>query len=96
MGFLDAWHEVFGSDPVKCGKVKNEISRSSYGGPSINHSAVPAELADALDAGSGSFTRRLGRALAKREDTRYGEEEIHVCRGPKQRGSNTWKVVKGV
>ncbi len=69
--FLRALLEVFGSAPFTVDQVVPPNMPSLF----IGH--IPTEL---KPADGGSLARRVGRALGKYEDTRFGEDGIHVVR----------------
>ena len=46
------------------------------------------------DKSAGSFSRKLGTALARRAGTRYGEDSLHIVRAGSSEG-RTWKLELG-
>jgi hypothetical protein len=75
-GFLQTWWE--GLDAHKPTTV-TELTKA-IGTSDALKVALPGDPAEALDKSSGSFSRRLGMALAKRAGTRYGEDGLHIVR----------------
>jgi hypothetical protein len=54
--------------------------------------ALPGDLAEAFDKSTGSFSRRLGIALARPAGTRYGEDGVHIVRAGEFRKAVRWKL----
>jgi hypothetical protein len=86
-GFLEEWWRQRGEDPITVKDlhkfIEVEVSLKD---------ALPGDLAEALDKGKGSFTRKLGNALAKRAGTRYGEEGLHIAEAGEFRRAKLWSV----
>jgi hypothetical protein len=57
--------------------------------------ALPGDLAEAFDKSSGSFSRKLGTALARRAGTRFGEDGLHIVRAGEFRRAVRWKLELG-
>jgi hypothetical protein len=57
--------------------------------------ALQADLAEAFDKSAGSFSRKLGTALAKRAGTRYGEDGMRIVRAGEFRRAVRWKLELG-
>jgi hypothetical protein len=55
---------------------------------------LPLDLAEYV-AVPGSFERRLGRALARRRDVRFGEDGIYLQRAGEAQRAIKWRVVVG-
>lgn len=85
--FLEAWWRQRGEDSIT-GKalVKLITEEKSL------RDALPGDLSEALDKGEGSFTRRLGKALAKRAGTRYGNDGLHISEAGEERRAKLWRV----
>src|SRR5215218_2482161 len=89
-GFLSAWWEACGGEPVTVAELVENIKDDDD-----FRAALPPDLAEVLDKGQGSFSRRLGNALAKRAGTRYGDEGLHVTKAGEFRRAARWKLEKG-
>ncbi|MEX0993436.1 MAG: hypothetical protein WDZ37_05515 [Solirubrobacterales bacterium] len=92
--FLAEWYERFGDEPVSTAKFDEALHDDALG--FALRETLPGELPDALH--SSSFTRKLGKALAKKEGTRYGERELHVQRASVESrgGAVLWRVAAGL
>jgi hypothetical protein len=88
--FLDAWWRTWGED----GKTVKAVAEAATKADGLGD-ALPGELAEALGKNQGSFTRKLGKALASRIGTRYGAEGLHVEETGTHRRSKVWSVFKG-
>jgi hypothetical protein len=88
--FLSAWWEACGDDPITVAQLFDKIE-----GDDDLRAALPPDLAEVLDKGQGSFTRRLGKALSSRAGTRYGEDELHVVKAGEKKRALMWKAQKG-
>jgi len=89
-GFLSAWWEACSGEPVTVAELVENIKDDDD-----FRAALPPDLAEVLDKGQGSFSRRLGNALAKRAGTRYGDEGLHVTKAGEFRRAARWKLEKG-
>jgi hypothetical protein len=85
--FLEAWWRQRGEDSITGKNLAKLIEDQS-----ALKDALPAELAEALDKGGGAFTRKLGKALAKRVGTRYGEDGLHIVDAGEYRRAKLWSV----
>ena len=85
--FLEEWWKHRGEDPITVKALAKLINDEA-----LLKNALPGDLSEALDKGEGSFTRRLGKALAKRAGTRYGEDGLHVTEAGEQRRAKLWSV----
>jgi hypothetical protein len=85
--FLEEWWRQRGEDPITVKALTKLINDEG----SLKD-ALPGDLSEALDKGEGSFTRRLGNALAKRAGTRYGEEGLHIAEAGEFRRAKLWSV----
>ncbi len=88
--FLDAWWRTWGEDGQTVKAVAEAATKAGGLGD-----ALPGELAEALGKNEGSFTRKLGKALASRIGTRYGDEGLHVEETGTYNRSKVWSVFKG-
>jgi hypothetical protein len=91
LGFLTTWAEVIGPAILSPKEIEAKI-RASDGARLLE--ALPSDLAIALNDPRGSFVRRLGKALAKRADRRYGERKLHIVRGGTA-AQTRWRVAVG-
>jgi hypothetical protein len=89
-GFLSAWWAAYGEEPVTVAELSSKIEEVDE-----LRGALPPDLAEVLDKGQGSFSRRLGKALSSRAGTRYGEEELHVVKAGEKKRAVKWKAQKG-
>ncbi len=85
--FLEEWWKQRGEDPITVKDLAKLINDKA-----TLKDALPGDLSEALDKGEGSFTRRLGKAIAKRAGTRYGEEGLHITEAGKERAGKLWNV----
>ncbi len=86
-GFLEEWWHQRGDDPIT-GKALTKLITEEK---SLKDS-LPSDLSEALDKGEGSFTRRLGKALAKRAGTRFGDKGWYVSEAGEERRAKLWQV----
>jgi hypothetical protein len=90
-GFLQAWwEELDASKPITVADLTKRID-----GNDTLKAALPGDLAEAFDKSTGSFSRKLGTALAKRAGTRYGEDGVHIVRAGEFRRAVRWKLELG-
>ena len=90
-GFLQTWWEELNADkPTTVAELSKAI-----GGSDALKAALPGDLAEAFDKSAGSFSRKLGTALAKRAGTRYGEDGLHIERAGEFRRAVRWKLELG-
>ena len=90
-GFLSAWwEELDASKPITVADLTKRID-----GNETLKAALPGDLAEAFDKSTGSFSRKLGTALAKRAGTRYGEDGLHIARAGEFRRAVRWKLELG-
>jgi hypothetical protein len=90
-GFLSTWwEELDASKPTTVADLTKQID-----GNDILKAALPGDLAEAFDRSTGSFSRKLGNALAKRAGTRYGEDGLHIVRAGEFRRAVRWKLESG-
>ena len=90
-GFLSAWwEELDASKPITVADLTKRID-----GTETLKAALPGDLAEAFDKSTGSFSRKLGTALAKRAGTRYGEDGMHIARAGEFRRAVRWKLELG-
>jgi len=87
-GFLQAWSEHY-AGPVTVHKVCSDIREK---GPL--REALPGDLVEILENPDKSFERVLGKALAKKEDVRFGKDELRLKRTGEQKRAILWKVLK--
>jgi hypothetical protein len=75
--FLRAWHQVFGSAPVRVAQIVDHIKRDD----SELCDALPETLAEFADEKSnGKLSHRLGNLLRRKVDVRHGKDCIRVER----------------
>ena len=90
-GFLSTWwEELDASKPTTVADLTKQID-----GNDTLKAALPGDLAEAFDRRTGSFSRKLGNALAKRAGTRYGEDGLHIVRAGEFRRAVRWKLESG-
>ena len=85
-GFLTAWHERFGSEAVRVAEIKDALDD----GAGELREALPGDLLEALEAQKGSFTQKLGTALAKQAGAVFGD--FRLDRAGKFRRAGLWRV----
>jgi hypothetical protein len=89
--FLQTWWEELNADkPTTVADLTKVI-----GDNDALRAALPGDLAEAFDKSAGSFSRKLGTALAKRARTRYGEDGLHIVRAGEFRRAVRWKLELG-
>jgi hypothetical protein len=87
-GFLYTWwEELDASKPITVADLTKHIDNND-----TLKEALPGDLAEAFDKSTGSFSRKLGTALAKRAGTRYGEDGMHIVRAGEFRRAVRWKL----
>jgi hypothetical protein len=84
------WEELDASKPITVAELSKRIDDND-----ILKEALPGDLAEAFDKSSGSFSRKLGTALAKRAGTHYGEDGMHIVRAGEFRRAVRWKLELG-
>ncbi len=90
-GFLSAWwEELDASKPITVADLTKQIDSND-----TLKASLPGDLAEAFDKSTGSFSRKLGTALAKRAGTRYGEDGVHIVRAGEFRRAVRWKLELG-
>jgi hypothetical protein len=90
-GFLQTWWEELNADkPTTVADLTKAIADHD-----ALRAALPGDLAEAFDKSAGSFSRKLGTALAKRAGTRYGEDGLHIVRAGEFRRAVRWKLELG-
>src|SRR5215204_4284200 len=90
-GFLQAWwEELDASNPITVADLTKRINDND-----ALKEALPGDLAEAFDKSTGSFSRKLGTALAKRAGTHYGEDGMHIVRAGEFRRAVRWKLELG-
>ncbi len=85
--FLQEWWRQLGDDSITGKALTKLITKEK-----ALKDALPGDLSEAFDKGEGSFTRRLGKALAKRAGTRYGDEGWHISEAGEERRAKLWRV----
>ncbi len=85
--FLQEWWRQLGDDSIT-GKALTKLITEEK----ALKDALPGDLSEAFDKGEGSFTRRLGKALAKRAGTRYGDKGWHISEAGEERRAKLWRV----
>jgi hypothetical protein len=86
--FLTAWYATYNAGAVAPGDLKADLTNQKN--PELN-AALPSDLAAAFADPRGSFERRLGRALSKRAERRYGDDGLHLVRAG-GKGRPRWAV----
>ena len=88
--FLAVWHGYFGEDAVTVATV----AAAARDGASELRDALPADLLDAFEAKAGtSFSKRLGRALARRAGAVF--DCYRLERHGIQHQAIRWRVTRG-
>jgi hypothetical protein len=89
--FLQTWWEELNADkPTTVADLAKVIADND-----TLRAALPGDLAEAFDKSAGSFSRKLGTALAKHTGTRYGEDGLHIVRAGEFRRAVRWKLELG-
>lgn len=100
--FLSVWLKEFGEKPVTVTELCDALASDSTASlvsmrrPELRE-ALPDVLGDALDGdrkgSSGrSFRTKLGKALAKRADVRYGDVQLKRAGSDTHANISSWKV----
>jgi len=90
-GFLYTWwEELDASKAITVADLTKRIDDND-----TLKEALPGDLAEAFDKSTGSFSRKLGTALAKRAGTHYGEDGMHIVRAGEFRRAVRWKLELG-
>ena len=87
--FLAAWNERFSSDAVTVAEVRDALDN----GTGRLYEALPGDLLEALEAQKAqrdSFTKKLGKALARRAGAVFGE--FRLDRAGTQARATRWRV----
>jgi hypothetical protein len=85
--FLEEWWRQRGENPIAVKDLAKLIEDKK-----LLRDALPGDLSEARDKGEGSFTRRLGKAIAKRAGTRYGDDGLHITEAGEVRRAKLWRV----
>jgi hypothetical protein len=85
--FLKEWWRQVGEDKITVKDLAKLIENEK-----ALRDALPGDLSEARDKGEGSFTRRLGKAIAKRAGTRYGEDGLHITEAGSARAGKLWSI----
>jgi hypothetical protein len=85
--FLEEWWRQRGEDKITVKDLAKLIEDEKP-----LQDALPGDLSEARDKGEGSFTRRLGKAIAKRAGTRYGEDGLHITEAGSARAGKLWSI----
>jgi hypothetical protein len=89
--FLTAWFERYGPAEMTAKRIEGDL-KGADGGALLD--ALPGELASSLTDPRSSFSHRLGQALAKRVERRYGERKLRIVRGGNA-ARGKWRVDVG-
>ena len=85
--FFSAWSEIFGVTPKTCHEV-SEVLKSDV----LFAATLPSDLGDILKDPGRSFSKSLGRALARVENRPFGDHGLAVQKDGSRDGSTCWKV----
>jgi hypothetical protein len=89
--FLAAWHDAVGAHPIT---LHDLVSRfGTIDGREVR-AALPGDLAETFEHNERGFTRRLGRALARRNGARYGDEGYFAEEAGEHNRAKKWRVSK--
>jgi hypothetical protein len=99
--FLQAWHDIWGSNWIKAGNVVERLSEATTANSSNQEpttidlaEALPERLQILLNEKPNSFRTRFGQELKKRVDECFGENNLHLEQGKKdRRGIVVWRVI---
>ena len=88
--FLETWFETYGCEPVTTAMVAKDLKEDTN---LRLLESLPGELGEPADKG---FTRRLGRALTRRMDTRFLRRDeagtLRITRAGEQKRAIAWCV----
>ncbi len=90
-GLLTVWYETWGNQPLTAAAIIQEFQQESC----PVRDALPEELAGALptkEGAWGGFACKLGWALAKRADVRYGPKGLHLKKAGEYNRAAKWQV----
>jgi hypothetical protein len=87
-GFLETWQSQLGDKSLTAKALAEEwiLKDGEF------KTALPADLATALDNGTANFSRALGNALKKIAGRRHGERGLYVHKHGTYRHAVKWKV----
>jgi hypothetical protein len=87
-GFLETWQSQLGGKSLTAKALAEEwiLKDGEF------KTALPADLATALDNGTANFSRALGNALKKIAGRRHGERGLYVHKHGTYRHAVKWKV----
>lgn len=84
--FISIWHDAFGDKSMTVAELTGLMKDK----PAVAE-AIPPDLADSVN--DKGFTRRLGRALARRAGVRYSNN-YNIIKGKSEKHAITWSVQK--
>jgi hypothetical protein len=99
--FLQAWHDTWGEAWITIAEIIAVMHGQDAGSVSVPPERLlgemlPEALQVALKERPASFKIRLGKALEKRIDTCYGQDNLRLERGKNDRKRvGLWRVVAG-
>ncbi len=93
--FLEAWHELWGSNPKTVAEMVKQIQTDAAAAHPENtlYGVLPPELLDAF-SNREKFNRRMGDAFRRRKDT-YFENGFRLEAAGAVNRAVQWRVVKG-
>ncbi len=94
--FLSTWRDEFHDRAVTVAEITTRLeqSKSTTGDPDFRE-RLPDDLLDSFEqrGRSGSFTRRLGKALVRIEGKRFDANGLRVERAGTKKNAIKWRVV---
>jgi hypothetical protein len=87
--FLAALYDRYGGEPFKV----RELAQRLHSEPELRDT-LPDDLVEALEKPPASFKARLGKALGKRDGTRYGDDGLRIehAGDDSRSGVASWRI----
>ncbi len=86
-GFLEVWHEKYGSTGVTAAQVADDLQGTSS-------ASFREVLPDEFSLVDENLSRKLGRAFGNHEGVRYGSEGYHLAKVGERSRAALWSVHK--
>jgi hypothetical protein len=84
-GFLEVWHEKYGSTGTTASQVAEDLQ-------GIGNAAFREVLPDEFSLTDDNLSRKLGRAFGKHEGVRYGADGYHLAKVGERKRAVLWSV----
>ncbi|MHB9038356.1 MAG: hypothetical protein ACYC64_17005, partial [Armatimonadota bacterium] len=88
--FLDRWVQLYGEQNIPVSSVAGDLlDESRLGG------VIPEDLSFCIN-GNQTNNVKIGRTFRKRQDCRFGEQELRLVQGPIIQGQRMWTVLRNL